>query len=162
MLTPYFDSTLPAYLHYASVGVAIGKEILRSITRAFDAKVMRCVPSSVNVYSNASQLRMDLLLQSGGTQIAYHSLLSLSGPIKGTNSFWLKVMRIVSLHPNRFRFQACYDCPTSICCQHKFSFWSLHRKCVPMQSMRASILSPKISKICKCYDYIIITARCDD
>lgn len=26
---------------------------------------------------------MELLLQSGGTQIAYHSLLSLSGPIKG-------------------------------------------------------------------------------
>ncbi|XP_031625122.1 kell blood group glycoprotein homolog isoform X2 [Contarinia nasturtii] len=81
MLTPYFDATLPSYLHYASVGVAIGKEILRSITRTFDAKVMRCVPSSVNVYSNTS--RMDLLLQSGGTQIAYHSLLSLSGPIKG-------------------------------------------------------------------------------
>lgn len=81
MLAPYFDSTLPSYMHYASVGVAIGKEILRSITRAFDAKVMRCVPSSVNIYSNAS--RMDLLLQSGGTQIAYHSLLSLSGPIKG-------------------------------------------------------------------------------
>ncbi|XP_055297188.1 uncharacterized protein LOC129565894 isoform X2 [Sitodiplosis mosellana] len=81
MLTPYFDAMLPSYLHYASVGVAIGKEILRSITRAFEAKVMRCVPSSVNVYANGS--RMDLLLQSGGTQIAYHSLLSLSGPIKG-------------------------------------------------------------------------------
>lgn len=81
MLAPYFDSTLPSYLHYATVGVSIGKEILRSITRTFDAKVMRCVPSSVNIYSNAS--RMDLLLQSGGTQIAYHSLLSLSGPIKG-------------------------------------------------------------------------------
>lgn len=74
MLTPYFDSTLPTYLHYATVGVSIGKEILRSITRTFDAKVMRCVPSSVSIYSNAS--RMDLLLQSGGTQIAYHSLLS--------------------------------------------------------------------------------------
>lgn len=81
MLTTYFDSTLPSYLHYATVGVSIGKEILRSITRSFDKKVMRCVPSSVNIYSNAS--RMDLLLQSGGTQIAYHSLLSLTGPIKG-------------------------------------------------------------------------------
>lgn len=81
MLTTYFDSTLPSYMHYATVGVSIGKEILRSITRSFDVKVMRCVPSSVNVYSNAS--RMDLLLQSGGTQIAYHSLLSLTGPIKG-------------------------------------------------------------------------------
>lgn len=78
MLSPYFDVALPSYLHYASVGVAIGKEILRSITRAFDPKVMRCVPSSVTIYSNAS--RMDLLLQSGGNQISYHSLLSLSGP----------------------------------------------------------------------------------
>lgn len=80
MLT-YFDPILPAYLHYATVGVSIGKEILRSITRAFDAKLMRCVPSSVNIYSNSS--RMDLLLQSGGSQIAFHSLLSLTGPTKG-------------------------------------------------------------------------------
>lgn len=78
---PYFDSTLPPYLHYASVGVSIAKEILRSITKAFDVKVMRCVPSSVNIFSNSS--RMDLLLQSGGMQIAYHSMLSLSGPMKG-------------------------------------------------------------------------------
>lgn len=42
---------------------------------------MRCVPSSVNVFSNSS--RMELLLHSGGMQISYHSLLSLSGPIKG-------------------------------------------------------------------------------
>lgn len=81
LLTPYFDPTLPPYLHYGSVGVAIGKEILRSITRGFDAKVMGCVPSSVNVFSNSS--RMELLLHSGGMQMAYHSLLSLSGPIKG-------------------------------------------------------------------------------
>lgn len=81
MLTPYFDQTLPSYLHYASVGVAIAKEILRSITRGFEGKVMRCVPSSVNVFSNSS--RMDILLHSGGLQISYHSLLSLSGPIKG-------------------------------------------------------------------------------
>lgn len=81
MLTPFFDQSLPSYLHYASVGVPIAKEILRSITRAFDTKVIRCVPSTVNAMSDSS--RMELLLQSGGMQIAYHSLLSLSGPTKG-------------------------------------------------------------------------------
>lgn len=81
MFIPYFDASLPPYMHYASLGVSIAKEILRSITKAFDVKVMRCVPSSVNVFSNSS--RMDLLLQSGGMQIAYHSLLTLSGPVKG-------------------------------------------------------------------------------
>lgn len=81
ILVPYFNIELPSYIHYASVGVSIGKEILRSITKAFDEKVMRCVPSSVNVFSNSS--RMDMLIQSGGMQIAYHSLLSLTGPDKG-------------------------------------------------------------------------------
>lgn len=81
MLTPFFDQSLPSYLHYSSVGVSIAKEILRSITRGFDQKVIRCVPSTVNAISDSS--RMDLLLQSGGMQIAYHSLLSLSGPMKG-------------------------------------------------------------------------------
>lgn len=81
MLTPFFDQALPSYLHYASVGVPIAKEILRSITRGFDTKVIRCVPSTVNAFSDSS--RMDLLLQSGGMQISYHSLLSLSGPTKG-------------------------------------------------------------------------------
>lgn len=81
MLVPYFDAALPNYMHYASVGVSIAKEILRSITKAFEAKLMRCVPSSVNVFSNSS--RMELLLQSGGMQISYHSLMTLAGPIKG-------------------------------------------------------------------------------
>lgn len=81
ILVPYFDVTLPPYLHYASIGVSIAKEILRSITKSFDVKVMRCVPSTVNVFSNSS--RMELLLHSGGMQISYHSLLSLTGPIKG-------------------------------------------------------------------------------
>ncbi|XP_055371753.1 endothelin-converting enzyme homolog [Condylostylus longicornis] len=78
---PYFDSKLPPYLQYASVGVAIAKEILRAITKAFEDKAMRCVPLSVNIFSNYS--RMDILIHSGGMQIAYHSLLSLTGPIKG-------------------------------------------------------------------------------
>ncbi|TMW46440.1 hypothetical protein DOY81_008480 [Sarcophaga bullata] len=81
ILVPYFDGRLPPYLHYASVGVAIAKEILRSITKAFEDKAMRCVPKSVNIFSNYS--RMDILIHSGGMQIAYHSMLSLTGPIKG-------------------------------------------------------------------------------
>lgn len=81
ILVPYFDSRLPPYLQYASVGVAIAKEILRSITKAFEDKAMRCVPKSVNVFSNYS--RMDILIHSGGMQISYHSMLSLTGPIKG-------------------------------------------------------------------------------
>ena len=78
---PYFDSKLPPYLQYASVGVAIAKEILRSITKTFEDKAMRCVPKSVNIFSNFS--RMDILTHSGGMQISYHSMLSLTGPIKG-------------------------------------------------------------------------------
>lgn len=68
-------------MHYASVGAAIATEILRSITKSFEAKLLQCVPSVVNVVTNSS--RMDLLCQSGGMQIAYHSMLSLSGPLKG-------------------------------------------------------------------------------
>ncbi|XP_058464898.1 uncharacterized protein LOC131438712 [Malaya genurostris] len=83
VLTPYFNPVLPQYLHYATLGTALAKEILRSITKAFESKVMQCVPNSVDIFSNAS--RMDLLIYSGGMQIAYHSLLSLSGPIKGMN-----------------------------------------------------------------------------
>lgn len=80
-MVPYFDANLPHYIHYASVGVSIAKEILRSITKAFDSKVINCVPSASTVFSNASQ--MDMLLHSGGMQISYHSLLSLAGPTKG-------------------------------------------------------------------------------
>uniref|UniRef100_A0A182FR35 Peptidase M13 N-terminal domain-containing protein n=1 Tax=Anopheles albimanus TaxID=7167 RepID=A0A182FR35_ANOAL len=83
ILVPYFNPMLPPYLHYASLGTTLAKEILRSITKAFETKVMQCVPSAVNVFSNAS--RMELLIHSGGLQIAYHTLLSLSGPIKGMN-----------------------------------------------------------------------------
>ncbi|XP_055847848.1 endothelin-converting enzyme 2 isoform X2 [Episyrphus balteatus] len=81
ILVPYFDAKLPPYLQYASVGVAIAKEILRSITKTFEEKAMRCVPKSVNIFSNYS--RMDILIHSGGMQISYHSMLSLTGPIKG-------------------------------------------------------------------------------
>ncbi|XP_032288951.1 endothelin-converting enzyme homolog isoform X2 [Drosophila virilis] len=81
ILIPYFNARLPPYLHYASIGVSIAKEILRSITKNFDDKAMRCVPHSVNIFSNFS--RMDLLIHSGGMQISYHSMLSLTGPIKG-------------------------------------------------------------------------------
>ncbi|XP_052859065.1 uncharacterized protein LOC128266528 isoform X1 [Drosophila gunungcola] len=81
ILIPYFNTVLPPYLHYASVGVSIAKEILRSITKSFDEKAMRCVPHSVNIFSNYS--RMDILIHSGGMQISYHSMLSLTGPIKG-------------------------------------------------------------------------------
>ncbi|EDS38835.1 zinc metalloprotease [Culex quinquefasciatus] len=83
VLVPYFNPVLPPYLHYATLGTAMAKEILRSITKAFESKVMTCVPSSVDIFSNAS--RMDLLIHSGGMQIAYHTLLSLTGPIKGMN-----------------------------------------------------------------------------
>ncbi|KAJ6638737.1 Tubulin polyglutamylase TTLL5, partial [Pseudolycoriella hygida] len=81
IIVPYFDARLPSYLHFSSVGISIAKEILRSITKNFETKVMQCVPPTVNIFSNAS--RMDLLIQSGGMQIAYHSLLSLTGPNKG-------------------------------------------------------------------------------
>lgn len=81
ILVPYFKSRLPQYLYYSSVGVQIAKEILRSITKGFDEKALKCVPGAVNVFSNHS--RMDILIHSGGMQIAYHSLMSLSGPLKG-------------------------------------------------------------------------------
>ncbi|XP_065087387.1 endothelin-converting enzyme homolog [Ochlerotatus camptorhynchus] len=83
VLVPYFNPVLPQYLHYATLGTALAKEILRSITKAFEGKVMQCVPNSVDIFSNSS--RMDLLIYSGGMQIAYHTLLSLTGPIKGMN-----------------------------------------------------------------------------
>ncbi|XP_075147208.1 neprilysin-like 16 isoform X3 [Haematobia irritans] len=81
ILRPYFDARLPPYIQYASVGVAIAKEILRSITKSFEDKAMRCVPKSVNIFSNYS--RMEILIHSGGMQISYHSMLSLTGPMKG-------------------------------------------------------------------------------
>lgn len=81
ILVPYFNAKLPPYLHYASVGASIATEILRSITRSFEDKLIQCVPQSVSVISNYS--RMDILIQSGGMQIAYHSMLSLTGPMKG-------------------------------------------------------------------------------
>ncbi|XP_041760851.1 neprilysin-3 [Anopheles merus] len=83
ILVPYFNPVLPPYLHYASLGTTLAKEILRSITKAFETKIMQCVPGAVSVFSNTS--RMELLIHSGGLQIAYHTLLSLSGPIKGMN-----------------------------------------------------------------------------
>lgn len=81
ILVPYFHPKLPPYLHYASVGVQIAKEILRSITKSFEEKTVKCVPGSVHIFSNHS--RMDLLIHSGGMQIAYHSLMTLTGPMKG-------------------------------------------------------------------------------
>ncbi|XP_069969132.1 EEF1AKMT4-ECE2 readthrough transcript protein isoform X2 [Bactrocera oleae] len=81
ILVPYFDNRLPPYLQYASVGVHIAKEILRSITKSFEDKAIRCVPESVKIFSNHSQ--MEILIHSGGMQISYHSMLSVTGPIKG-------------------------------------------------------------------------------
>ncbi|XP_054746895.1 endothelin-converting enzyme homolog isoform X2 [Anastrepha obliqua] len=81
IMVPYFDDGLPPYLQYASVGVHIAKEILRSITKSFEDKAMHCVPDSVKVFSNHSQ--MDILIHSGGMQISYHSMLSITGPMKG-------------------------------------------------------------------------------
>lgn len=52
-------------------------EILRSVTKAFEDKAIKCVPPSVEVFSNSS--RMELLIASGGMQIAYHSMLTFSG-----------------------------------------------------------------------------------
>lgn len=52
-------------------------EILRSVTKAFEDKAIKCVPPSVEVFSNSS--RMELLISSGGMQIAYHSMLTFSG-----------------------------------------------------------------------------------
>lgn len=74
ILVPYFHPHLPPYVHYSTVGTTIAKEILRSVTKAFEDKAMRCVPPAV---SNSS--RMELLISSGGMQIAYHSMLTLSG-----------------------------------------------------------------------------------
>lgn len=77
ILVPYFHANLPPYLHYSTVGTTIAKEILRSVTKAFEDKAMKCVPTAVEVFSNSS--RMELLITSGGMQIAYHSMLTLSG-----------------------------------------------------------------------------------
>lgn len=54
--------------------MTIAKEILRSVTKAFEDKAMRCVPTAVE-----NSNRMDLLITSGGMQIAYHSMLALNG-----------------------------------------------------------------------------------
>lgn len=80
ILVPYFNVALPPYMHYATVGTTIGKEILRSVTKAFEDKLLKCVPSSVEVFSNSS--RMEMLIFSGGMQIAYHSMLAQT-PLKG-------------------------------------------------------------------------------
>lgn len=80
ILVPYFQPKLPPYLHYASVGVQIAKEILRSITKSFEEKTLKCVPGSVNVLSNHSS---EVLIHSGAMQISYHALMTLSGPSKG-------------------------------------------------------------------------------
>ncbi|KAG5672127.1 hypothetical protein PVAND_002282 [Polypedilum vanderplanki] len=77
ILVPYFHPDLPPYLHFSSVGISIAKEILRSVTKAFEDKAMRCVPTAVEIFSNSS--RMELLISSGGMQIALHSMLTLSG-----------------------------------------------------------------------------------
>ena len=77
ILVPYFHPHLPQYIHFSTVGTTIAKEILRSVTKAFEDKAMRCVPPAVEVFSNSS--RMELLISSGGMQIAYHSMLTLSG-----------------------------------------------------------------------------------
>lgn len=80
ILVPYFQPKLPPYLHYASVGVQLAKEILRSITKSFEEKTVKCVPGSVHVLSNHS---MEILIHSGAMQISYHALMTLSGPSKG-------------------------------------------------------------------------------
>lgn len=77
ILVPYFHPNLPPYLHFSTVGMTIAKEILRSVTKAFEDKAMRCVPTAVEIFSNSS--RMELLITSGGMQIAYHSMLALNG-----------------------------------------------------------------------------------
>lgn len=81
VLGPFFNKKLPPYLHYASVGVAIAKEILRSITTKMEPKVIQCVPSIIDIYSNNS--KPEFLIYSAGMQIAYHSMLTLAGPTKG-------------------------------------------------------------------------------
>jgi hypothetical protein len=80
-MVPYFNQVLPPYIQYATVGVTLGKEILRSVTTTFQRKAMLCVPTAVDIFSNSS--RMDILIHSGAMQIAYHSMLSLTGPTKG-------------------------------------------------------------------------------
>ncbi len=80
ILVPYFNAVLPPYMHYATIGTTIGREILRSVTKAFEDKLLKCVPSSVEVFSNSS--RMEMLIFSGGMQIAYHSMLAQM-PLKG-------------------------------------------------------------------------------
>lgn len=77
IMVPHFNSQLPAYLHFSTVGISLAKEILRSVTKAFEDKAIKCVPPSVEVFSNSS--RMELLISSGGMQIAYHSMLTLTG-----------------------------------------------------------------------------------
>lgn len=80
ILVPYFQPKLPPYLHYASVGVQVAKEILRSITKSFEDKTVKCVPGSIHVLANHS---MEILIHSGAMQISYHALMTLSGPSKG-------------------------------------------------------------------------------
>lgn len=77
ILAPFFDPSLPNYIHFSTVGTEISKEILRSITKVFEDRTISCVPLTANVFSSINQV--ELLLTSGGFQIAYHSMLSLSG-----------------------------------------------------------------------------------
>lgn len=76
ILVPYFQPKLPPYMQYASVGVQLGKEILRSITKNFEDKTLRCVPGTVQVLSNHS---MEILIHSGALQISYHAMMTLAG-----------------------------------------------------------------------------------
>lgn len=78
ILAPTFNSNLPHYIHFSTVGTEISKEILRSITKTFEDKTMKCVPISPTLLSSSTS-RNELLLTSGGFQIAYHSMLALSG-----------------------------------------------------------------------------------
>lgn len=77
IMAPYFHANLPHYIHFSTVGTEISKEILRSITKAFEDKALKCVPSIENLFPNSN--RVELLITSEGFQIAYHSMLALSG-----------------------------------------------------------------------------------
>uniref|UniRef100_A0A336KH95 CSON011042 protein n=1 Tax=Culicoides sonorensis TaxID=179676 RepID=A0A336KH95_CULSO len=85
LVHPYFDPILPPYLHYATVGVPIAQEILRSVSRKFEDKLRKCVPNSIDDYPKYT--RQNILVYSGALQMSFHALLHQTGRGSASKSF---------------------------------------------------------------------------
>lgn len=57
LVHPYFDVNLPLYLQYATLGIPVAKEILRSVARKFEDKLRKCVPNSIDDYPKYTRQR---------------------------------------------------------------------------------------------------------